>query len=54
MKSMVKVEPKHVRRDLFGELREGIAALAESRQGKRILRTHPIEDKPAPSDPNKS
>ena len=36
------------RRNLFDELSEGIAALAETRQGKRTLRTHAIEYKPAP------
>jgi putative transcriptional regulator len=36
------------KRDLFAELSEGVAALAEARQGKRTLRTHAIEYKPAP------
>ena len=36
------------KRNLFGELREGMTALAEARQGKRTLRTHAIEYKPAP------
>jgi putative transcriptional regulator len=36
------------RRDLFAELSEGMAALAEARQGKRTLRTHAIEYRPAP------
>lgn len=36
------------KRDLFAELSEGVAALAEARQGKRTLRTHAIEFKPAP------
>lgn len=36
------------RRDLFAELSEGMAALAEARQGKRTLRTHAVEYKPAP------
>jgi len=49
MKTTVKASPKRtVRRDLFDELSEGIAALAESRKGKRTLRTHAIEYKPAP------
>jgi hypothetical protein len=30
------------KRDLFTELSEGMAALAEARQGKRTLRTHAI------------
>ena len=33
-------------RDLFAELSEGFAALAEARQGKRTLRTHTVEDRP--------
>jgi hypothetical protein len=28
------------KRDLFAELKEGVAALAEARQGKRTLRMH--------------
>lgn len=36
------------KRDLFSELSEGMAALAESRQGKRTLRTHAVEYRPAP------
>lgn len=36
------------KRDLFAELNEGVAALAEARQGKRTLRTHAVEFKPAP------
>jgi len=35
-------------RSLFDELREGMAALAESRQGKRTLRTHTVLYKPMP------
>ena len=30
-------------RNLFDELTEGMAALAEARVGKRTLRMHPIE-----------
>ncbi len=46
---MVKEAPKRTfRRDLFGELSEGVAALAEARQGKRTLRSHTVEYKPAP------
>ena len=49
MKTVVKATPKRAtRRDLFDELSEGIAALAEARQGKRTLRTHALEYKPAP------
>ena len=36
------------RRDLFAELSEGLDALAEARIGKRTLRTHAAEYKPAP------
>ena len=36
------------KRNLFAELSEGMTALAEARQGKRTLRTHAIEYKPAP------
>ena len=36
------------RRDLFGELMEGVSALKASRRGKRTLRTHAVEFRPAP------
>lgn len=36
------------RRDLFAELSEGMRALTESRTGKRTLRTHEVEFRPAP------
>ncbi len=36
------------KRSLFAELGEGMAALAEARQGKRTLRTHAVEYRPAP------
>jgi len=36
------------KRDLFLELSEGMAALAKSRHGKRTLRTHAVEYRPAP------
>ncbi|HEX9458239.1 MAG TPA: hypothetical protein VGA84_03795 [Thermoanaerobaculia bacterium] len=46
MKTNGKTVPKRVaRRDLFDELTEGMAALAEARHGKRKLRTHTIENK---------
>lgn len=49
MKTTVKAKATRVaKRDLFAELREGMAALAEARQGKRTLRTHAIEYRPAP------
>ncbi|HEV2332290.1 MAG TPA: transcriptional regulator [Gammaproteobacteria bacterium] len=36
------------KRDLFKEVGEGMTALAESRKGKRTLRTHTLAYKPAP------
>lgn len=36
-------------RDLFAEIGEGVTALADSRQGKRTLRTHSVSYNPAPS-----
>jgi len=49
MKTTVKAGPRRAaRRDLFAELGEGMAALAEAREGKRTLRTHALEYKPAP------
>ena len=36
-------------RDLFAELNEGMEALAEARHGKRTLRTHALEYRPAPT-----
>ena len=36
------------KRDLFAELTEGMSALAQAREGKRTLRTHAMEFKPAP------
>ena len=49
MRKIVKAPPKRAaRRNLFDELSEGMAALAAARQGKRTLRTHALEYKPAP------
>lgn len=49
MKSNVKTKARHApKRELFAELTEGMTALAESRKGKRTLRTHSVEYKPAP------
>lgn len=46
---MKKRQPRRAgKRDLFGELTEGMTALAEAREGKRTLRTHAIEFKPVP------
>lgn len=36
------------RRDLFTELKEGIVALAGTREGKLTLRTHAVKYRPAP------
>ena len=47
MKAPVK-EKRAPKRDLFAELSEGMKALAQSREGKRTLRTHTVEIKPAP------
>lgn len=50
MKPSAKAKKTHpVERDLFLELGEGVAALAEAREGKRTLRTHRVEEKPAPT-----
>ena len=50
MRTIVKRKGKRKgKRDLFAELTEGMAALAESREGKRTLRTHSVEFKPAPT-----
>ena len=49
MKAPVKTKPSRAtKRDLFAELGEGMEALAQARQGKRTLRTHTLEFKPAP------
>ena len=49
MKSTAKTKTtRALKRDLFAELHEGMTALAEARQGKRTLRTHALEFKPAP------
>ena len=47
MKAPVK-EKRAPKRDLFAELSEGMKALAQSREGKRMLRTQTVEIKPAP------
>ena len=50
MKRSVKPTRKRsARRDLFAELSEGMDALADARHGKRTLRTHSMEFKPAPT-----
>jgi putative transcriptional regulator len=55
MRAVVKAKAARVdKRDLFAELREGMSALADARQGKRTLRTHAVEFKPAPTVTPKS
>ena len=50
MRTIVKRQDKRkAKRDVFAELTEGMVALAESREGKRTLRTHAVEFKPAPT-----
>lgn len=49
MKTIAKTKTiRTSKRDLFAELSEGIAALAEARTGKLTLRTHAVKYKPAP------
>src|SRR5918992_469697 len=50
MKRSVKpTRKRNAKRDLFTELSEGVEALGEARRGKRTLRTHSMEYKPAPT-----
>lgn len=50
MKRSVKpTRKRRPKRDLFAELTEGMDALADARLGKRTLRTHSMEFKPAPT-----
>ena len=49
MKGTIKTKSRRSpKRRLFDELSKGISALTEARQGKRTLRTHAVEYKPAP------
>jgi putative transcriptional regulator len=48
MKSKPKAKPG-TKRNLFAELAEGVTALEQARLGKRTLRTHAVEYKPAPT-----
>ena len=49
MKSKLRGKPpSRAKRDLFAELREGVTALGEARQGKRTLRSHTVEFRRAP------
>lgn len=45
-KSTKKASRRRPKRDLFGELQGGFAALADARLGKRTLRTHSVEVRP--------
>ena len=47
MKASAKAK-RTPKRNLFAELSEGMTALAQARKGKRTLRTHTVEFKPAP------
>jgi len=50
MKRSVKPTRKRsAKRELFAELSAGMDALADARHGKRTLRTHSMEFKPAPA-----
>lgn len=44
-----RTRKRSAKRNLFAELSEGVEALAQARQGKRTLRTHAMEFKPAPT-----
>ena len=49
MMMTTKAKPvRAAKRDLFAEVSEGMVALAEHREGKRTLRTHGVDCKPAP------
>lgn len=45
---MKATTPKRKTRSLFAEISEGLEALADSRKGKRTLKSHAIEYQPAP------
>ncbi len=50
MKTSITTKAKRgAKRDLVAELSEGMEALADARHGKRTLRTHAVEFKPAPN-----
>lgn len=44
-----RTRKRSAKRNLFAELSGGMEALADARQGKRTLRTHAMEFKPAPT-----
>src|SRR5450631_787325 len=41
-------DKNQMKRKLFNEMSEGFDAIAQARRGKRTLRTHAVEIKPAP------
>jgi len=47
-KKSVKRARLAAKRSLFGEIAEGFDALAAERAGRRTLKTHPVELRPAP------
>src|SRR6201989_3130086 len=50
MKRAIKNKTKRSSgRNLFAELSDGMEALADARHGKRTLRTHAVQFKPAPN-----
>jgi putative transcriptional regulator len=48
-RSVKPTRKRRAKRDLFSELKQGMDALADARLGKRTLRTHSVEYKPAPT-----
>jgi putative transcriptional regulator len=48
-RSVKSTRKNTAKRELFAELKEGMDALADARSGKRTLRTHSMEYKPAPT-----
>lgn len=44
-----RTRKRSAKRNLFAELSEGMGALSDVRHGKRTLRTHAVEFKPAPT-----
>jgi putative transcriptional regulator len=47
-RSVKPTRKRSTKRVLFAELTEGVKALSDERHGKRTLRTHSVEFKPAP------
>jgi len=48
-RSVKPTRKRRAKRDLFSELKEGMDALADARHGKRTLRTHSMDFRPAPT-----